>query len=1158
MRFALSALGPADDALASKTAFLRTAGARIVVQHLDARRKWVLSDHERTQLAADLDRVAAGEISPAQALALGQRLGQAFATLPAAGPDDAVELCSEQRWLLTDLPWEFARQGTTAGDERALGERPLLRVPTVVGDRPLSPRPTVLVAIARLASAPGRIHPAQYVPGLTNELRASPPFQVVAELGTEEEQPLFIGGLEEAARRCDPDVLVLVAHGKAGPATVFFADHEAATPGDFHGVPVAELALMLGSPRLVILLCCDITREAGGPSGALSFIDAGVPEAITMQGEIPQDAAARFVKGALLRLHRRGGLAEAVRAGREAVGASPHALIPVGFSTLGAQASTARWESARKAYDIALQTLLPPPVAAPGRPGLSARIAQWLAAPGCRIVEAPYDPTGRTVAAPFATYLAAQASNRLLEPRRPALILDYDAPLQAEADATAAPWDRLFDRLAAALARAQPVLPRGTVPAARAGDRDAQEAAGQLVDIIDEAGIALLVLRAHTTAASGGFWQEVARIGSSALRRGTLLIGPRPDAATSLEALFPAAPVVIPPLTTGEIKELFQGTDMSMSLHRLRSVTGGNPFLLHAARAAQAAGRGIPVEELVAIQAQAVADAVAVLSLNAIDGRLRPALGLCFVNEPASAQALAQLIPEIALGPLARLASIGVLGSITDADAELFYAVPELARALRRHIEQRQPDALGGLAAALFERLPDPDAVRSVMARPGGLAALAAVQRILDTHAAQDDAALAHAQRAFEIGWWASLAEPVAPRGSRRVLLEMLKVSRRVYETHSDPSPDLLYEMARVAHAVGEEEAADEALAALGRLGEVPVELQIRREWLAADQLKDLAQASGADKALAHLDRAEALLDTGDAGLEQQERDALASDIHYTRTKILAFLGGRSVDDLPPAPRGTAERPASHLSHALTLCTFAEQEMRQDAPDWTRVAVWLGEAESALYDERGSPGLRAYCAYQMAQAKRRGPQPDVTGAIELYRLAERLAQEAGDHARRGLAACRIAQLLVARSGTDRGELAATDAAMAESIDELTRAGGAVPPRHAFSARALVRLHRMRAEIAGSSENKSRHYRSAALTSRAPVLASTTDLRLLAASCADFLAISLNSPGTYLAVRRFIVDMDMVLRQRLELTVERDNPDALLTDLRAWRPAVAGG
>jgi hypothetical protein len=51
----------------------------------------------------------------------------------------------------------------------------------------------------------------------------------------------------------------------------------------------------VGTPRLVILLCCDVTRATGGPSGALSFIGGGVPEAVTMQGEIPQNHAAAFV-----------------------------------------------------------------------------------------------------------------------------------------------------------------------------------------------------------------------------------------------------------------------------------------------------------------------------------------------------------------------------------------------------------------------------------------------------------------------------------------------------------------------------------------------------------------------------------------------------------------------------------------------------------------------------------------------------------------------------------------------------------------------------------------------------------------------------------------------------------------------------------------------
>ena len=1056
-------------------------------------------------MRSQLEKIWRGEITPPDAAMFGSTLGQAFNILSDATSRDAVELRSSQSWLLTDIPWEYASLPDTGDNVRLrLGDLVLLRVPTEHASPPLNPRPTVLVAVAHITSQlTGPIFPAQFVPGLSNVLKTAPPFQVVCELGAATLQPLYAERLFEAARNFDPDVIVLVAHGKAIPPTVYFENDQTASTGAMPTpVTVAELTKRLGMPRLVILLCCDITRATGGPSGALSLINSGVAEAITMQGEIPQNHAAAFVKRALITLHRRGGLAEAVLAGRNAIVGSGHELTPVGFSALSARASAERWEDARTRYDRALAALLPAPVPALPRRNLDDRIATLIEKPGCRLVRTPFDPTGRSAAGPFAAYLLKQASDRSIGPRRPALILDYGARAGSREDSSAHPWDLLFDRVVATLQRAEPLLPHGSTPASRTTDQDVSEAARQLIDVLDRTGICLLVIRAHIENESDDFWSQIATIGQSRLGNGVLLIAPHPDSTATLEAYFAGKYVDLPSLGRNEIVELFQPalSAAGITAETLLARTAGNPLLLYAVQEAARSGSKRPIDLLAIDQVKPTADALATVVINSVEQSLLPTmLGLCFLEEPTSEDALVALFPHAGLGLLNRLSSLGFLGKVPsgvqpiDETQDFFQPVEEFTNAVRTQIELDRPDAISIVSQSLLEHLPDVGAVRGIIARPGGLAVLAAAQRILNESSQtepDDSASVALAKRAFELGVWASEAEMSSGQVSSRLLLKMLESSQEIGEFCGAPSADVLFAIANTAHAIGDEDRADGAIASLRELSNVPLELQIRSEWLAADRLKDIDQAHGRDEALEHLVRARRLLvNVKPDEIEPALQRVLLNDVLYTTMKIALFLQNRTVDELPPMVRDMVDHPTFPLEEAVVLCTFVEQEMRQDNPNWAQIDNWYKRAEPLLLDPAGAANLRAYCAYQVAQALRRMPTPNLQGSFEYYRLAEQLAKTGDDNARQGLAAVRRAELLIQDPSLgDSGDLAGVDLTIAELARTLM-GKGAAGLRHAFQARVLVRLHRMRAQLARAPGERAEHHRAAALAGKAPVLAS---------------------------------------------------------------------
>ena len=374
---------------------IETAGARVIVECNGNPATWDLTAEDQSVLRHHLNQVWHGAITPADAIVLGRTLGLAFTASPGATAEQAVELRSSQPWLLTDIPWEFAQfSGNDGGEPRCLGDRTLLRVQKIDVSQQLAARPTVLVAVAHITGQlKVPIFPAQYVPTLGNVLRTAPPFQVVCELGADVLQAIYAEHLFAAARNYDPDVVVLVAHGKANPPTVYFEDDQTSQVGaPPKGVTVADLAQKLGRPRL-----CDpavLRRNAHDrrPVRRLVADPLRCTGSHHDAGRDPQNLAAAFVKRALITLHRRGGLGEAVLAGRAAIGASPHSLTPVGFSALGVRTSADRWEAARKGYDAALAALLPSPIQALPRTSLDKLIERSLETPGCRVCDRAIRP----------------------------------------------------------------------------------------------------------------------------------------------------------------------------------------------------------------------------------------------------------------------------------------------------------------------------------------------------------------------------------------------------------------------------------------------------------------------------------------------------------------------------------------------------------------------------------------------------------------------------------------------------------------------------------------------------------------------------------------------------------------------------------------------
>ena len=1141
-----------------------------------------LNDDSKQALVQAFSAVRRGDVDLPTARAAGAILAKALphGWLGGLTKKDRVEFTSEQTWLLSDVPWELAFLQPQAGNaDGELAEPALLRhLGLEVDQPPLATRPVGLVALAQLSSPRDAIlRPRQFIPGIRNVLRRSPPLYMAPEVGGEPDPPfLSYPRFLQTLRTIQPDVLILAAHGTAVRQPTIFFESEA-DPGQPTPKPLHDLMHDLEGvkkPKLAVFLCCDLARGSEfAPPAITALVTGGVAEAVVMQGIVHQWVAERFVKEMMLHLQARDGLAEAVRSGRETIHREnrAQAILPAAFSAWDGAASIARWEAMRRAYRAGLQDFnrssLP---RLPWDQGEKRRraLSDLCEEPGIHIVIAPYSPEPRFIYGPFLDLKAHQGSEAAAGVRRPLIVVSGEPGINAR-DNDLPRWTAVLKEVSASLAEvvkahiAPPGLDSSLVDA-----KTPQEAARSLARAVDDFGVSLVVAPVEIAGAHADsdeeFWHELLAYMRAGSTNGVIVLVPAPkrlnEVAKALGDLSDSTN--IPPLSPSEIDEILarlsdapQAPDAGFSGEKLHARTGGNPYLINLVR--EAIAEDYPckdLEELLTADPEKVALTASTVLLNLVTED--PHLGfyaLAQVDGSTSLRAIVTAFFEGNIQPLRTAQKLGILArSVEDLQGEesaLVFLPSDIAAAMKSLLERENPEVSLRAAEISYDALNDPGAVERAARLPGGVRVLAAAQRLwIDAWWKTNDRD--YYQLAGNMAIRLVDLDRALPLRPRRVTVGILQCAidlgkserQRVPESDCDHINFLAYSAANLLYRHGSTAEALEQLDGLiGDLHSLPTSVALAAGTLKADILKDLQQHGGVAELLSLLDE---VIARASEELADPERDVEASaelkeilrDTQYTRIKCEIFLQGAEVNETSPR---FAKLLADAETRPVALATLVERELRNDPPDWTRLEDWADRAEKALITP-SSPRHRhaAYCYYQLAQFSRRRTPAELRAATAFYK--ECIAAARGFSPEyEALGLTRLVEIMT-HLEHPAPKVAVMLKDLESAVEAVKRGDAGLAVENAFSARVLVRAQHQLAKCVRDAKKALSFCHGAANAALAPVLRTERDKYFFAQSLATFLERAQDLEAHYMWTRSFLHQVEQRTKDWLEITVDPDD------------------
>lgn len=150
-----------------------------------------------------------------------------------------------------------------------------------------------------------------------------------------------LGGLIEALRRDEPDILYLVCHGALvkGEPWLWLEEESGAVARVSGKDLVTRIAELERRPKLVVLASCQSAGTGADADGVLTALGpqlagAGVPAVIAMQGSISMQTVSEFMPALFRELHEHGHVDRAMAVARGVVRERPDAWMPVLFMRL--------------------------------------------------------------------------------------------------------------------------------------------------------------------------------------------------------------------------------------------------------------------------------------------------------------------------------------------------------------------------------------------------------------------------------------------------------------------------------------------------------------------------------------------------------------------------------------------------------------------------------------------------------------------------------------------------------------------------------------------------------------------------------------------------------------------------------------------------------
>lgn len=943
--------------------------------------------------------------------------------------------------------------------------------------------------------------------------------------------PLIWSQVEAIIGQFQPNILIMVGHGSSGVAneepTIAFV--RTSDPGGVEPVPVAALAKALaraGSCSFVSLISCDLVR-ARGYSAATELVHCGIAEVVAMQGSIQQESA-RIVLDRLLAETLAGTtIPVALAAARRAAGNHPHAILPAAFRSSDWDAGMNRIGPLSELYDAALgslraRVLVKRPMLP--RQTLQTRVEAFLRGNG--VVAAVEGGFGNGTSTVLQVAAAALMDGSAGRRNRPVLYLDCERKVE---ETPLGQW--VGQELLRAFAE-NPVLRPANAPTRLASSSSGKDVgdwavAAQISVVLDN-------VPARPSQADKKFVEELCGAFLRPGCRAALVIG---GTGQLLQFADERNALRVGALSRQETDAYTAAFVADMRPQELFTLTGGTLLLLDVerrmrqprrgmAKAAHKGGRALDryLDRLDRWMSREAREAAARLA------HFPHPIGIRIAQE--------FVVPDLPPTALDEVLDVGLATTFEDLGSQWVLIPGRKSDGLRRRNPGSLKRAANHMTAAFVDRY-DKEAkqlVQTVASIGGAATYLRALQVLLAGQGWSDIA--------MELPY---LAQGSKISGSD--LFYLFQPAIQIAKATREADPDILIAAARAALNVGESVVATEWLALLPNnlspiheLGKLAVRLAV---------LKDQAQLAALPEIEACIARATQLLQSA-IPEDESELNRLRDEWAIDKLPTALFLMGDTAK-VASVPLASILDEVQPSDRALALATFAEREMKESADeiDWSSVGSWVTEAALAL-EASGDDRTRAYCFYQQAQYLRRRPGPRPRDAWEAYEKARAAGERAGEHRRVALSLARLIALEQLYT-TLRPPGAEWPTKRLVEADEVAAALDSVQ-YDALSMRALARLQSISAEIALDAQGQRHRLFQAAQALSVPVLRSPTDAKHFGRVCAAALELELGRRGRFLLAQRFLYSFRADIKRRFGITVDVDQPDAVLAEIVRWLAA----
>lgn len=803
-------------------------------------------------------------------------------------------------------------------------------------------------------------------------------------------------------------ILVVVSHGRTTKGIPELRFEE--------WIPVEKIAKVLAAPQktfLVLVIACDqVFLEYGSSahSGALSFLNAGIPAVVAMQSRVRADLAATFLGTLLDKLLGGLALAAAVAEGRKSMAPVGSKLVedivdwsfPALFQT---QDGADQIRDLREYFQFrpALEALLrsiPTVERYFARDPLEAAVTEFLRARSVGLREVVgSSASGRSE-------LIRECSRRSIRTAiemgdttfRPILYVDLNRyggnPIDSAAD--------LIAILSKRVEEVKPTLSGSSLidlklPRARGADGSGliADPIRQLIELIDQGKFVLILDNVEQTV--GAAWVEFVTISNTLLHSvvilgtGTRLGQPRLKAECRVD---------VSPLTRDETRIFLQqfGPEHVEKADELFVETAGMPYLLEAR--VQGLGAGEDIFQMTMLRLPA-SDQAFIYKLALLPNGLSPALAWDFFPEWNEAD-----VPGLALQGMLLSESRYGLG-------QMWFQIPEmLGRLLRTWHEDALNEAAEELMTHFAEKIGEETAeqeLQELADRPGGLQFIQDIQSIMIGLGTKEYFGLAraisillHGHLCRRAKWWDDY------QLSKRLLAAM---------PFQDTEASDWFRLAKAQHLLG---LGGEARISLEKAEEIKATTleEVDLIDLRINLMKDAGDRQRLPEMMQMYEQAFALVDNyvgEDAEAIARKRGTLL----YNRGILRQHWG----KDLQGALRDLEDARAAYHSfadvnmEAMATMEWVDVQLSSAEPglDWAALFGELARASEVL-DAVQAVGDLALCHYRLARLYRRKPCADpeecrnnLVKARKAYEESERLAGIAGDSRQAAIAGGHIVE-----------------------------------------------------------------------------------------------------------------------------------------------------